>query len=62
MPPVLPADNHVHSQWSYDTFGRVPKAGESRQIDGFRIVVERVRRRRIERVYFERIAAEAPAE
>jgi len=46
----------------YDTFGRVPKAGESRQIDGFRIVVERVRRRRIERVYFERIAAEAPAE
>jgi len=40
----------------YDAFGRVPQAGESKQIDGFRVVVERIRRRRIERVYFERIA------
>ena len=40
----------------YDAFGRVPQAGESKQIDGFRMVVERIRRRRIERVYFERIA------
>jgi CBS domain containing-hemolysin-like protein len=40
----------------YTLFGRVPKAGESFTRGGFRIVVERVRRRRIERVYFERIA------
>ncbi|HEY8174968.1 MAG TPA: hemolysin family protein [Gemmatimonadaceae bacterium] len=39
----------------YDTFGRVPRPGESKRIDGFRVVVERVRRRRIERVYFERL-------
>jgi histidinol-phosphatase (PHP family) len=25
---VLPADNHVHSQWSYDTFGRVSMVDE----------------------------------
>ncbi len=45
----------------YSLFGRVPKAGESLVHQGFRIVVERVRRRRIERVYFERLTA-APAE
>jgi len=38
----------------YDAFGRVPRPGETKQLDGFRVVVERVRRRRIERVYFER--------
>ena len=38
----------------YDAFGRVPRAGESKRIDGYKVVVERVRRRRIERVYFER--------
>ncbi|HEY9230349.1 MAG TPA: hemolysin family protein, partial [Gemmatimonadaceae bacterium] len=36
-------------------FGRVPRSGESVMHAGFRIVVERVRRRRIERVYFERL-------
>ena len=25
---VLPADNHVHSQWSYDTFGRTSMVAE----------------------------------
>jgi magnesium and cobalt exporter, CNNM family len=40
----------------YWLFGRVPKAGDSILHGGFRIVVERVRRRRIERVYFERLA------
>src|SRR4029077_15123569 len=39
----------------YDAFGRVPVAGESRVMRGFKVVVERVRRRRIERVYFERL-------
>jgi putative hemolysin len=39
----------------YALFGRVPKSGESITHAGFRIVVERVHRRRIERVYFERL-------
>ena len=39
----------------YHLFGRVPRAGEALERDGFRIIVERVRRRRIERVYFERL-------
>ena len=38
----------------YDAFGRVPRAGEATRIGGFLVIVERVRRRRIERVYFER--------
>jgi putative hemolysin len=37
----------------YKAFGRVPRAGEATRIDGFRVVVERIRRRRVERVYFE---------
>ncbi|HVZ76676.1 MAG TPA: hemolysin family protein [Gemmatimonadaceae bacterium] len=48
----------------YDVFKRVPRAGDELQLEGFRIVVERVRRRRVERVYFERLvpahAAEEP--
>ena len=39
----------------YETFGRVPRAGESAVIGSYRMVVERVRVRRIERVYFERV-------
>jgi CBS domain containing-hemolysin-like protein len=39
----------------YELFGRVPRGGEVATHNGFRIVVERVRRRRIERVYFERV-------
>jgi putative hemolysin len=39
----------------YSLFGRVPRSGEQLIHSGFRIVVERVRRRRIERVYFERL-------
>ena len=46
----------------YDAFGRVPRAGESRVVDGFRLVVERVRMRRIERVYLERLSAPGEAE
>jgi CBS domain containing-hemolysin-like protein len=38
----------------YETFGRVPRAGEAASIGAYRMVVERVRGRRIERVYFER--------
>lgn len=41
----------------YELFGRVPRSGESMKHRGFRIVVERVKRRRIERVYFERLDA-----
>jgi CBS domain containing-hemolysin-like protein len=38
----------------YEHLGRVPRAGERFALHGFTVVVERVRRRRIERVYFER--------
>lgn len=34
--------------------GRVPRAGETLFVDGFRLIVERVVRRKVERVYFER--------
>ncbi len=39
----------------YELFGRVPRAGESVHVGNYRLVVERVRRRRVERVYFERL-------
>ena len=39
----------------YERLGRVPAAGEQMTIDGFRVVVERVVRRRVRRVYFERL-------
>ena len=38
----------------YSALGRVPRAGEELTLDGFRVVVERVDRRRVTRVYFER--------
>ena len=34
---------------------RVPRAGEEFVLGGFRVVVERVVRRRVQRVYFERL-------
>jgi putative hemolysin len=37
----------------YDLLGRVPRSGEELVIDNFRVVVERVVKRRIQRVYFE---------
>ncbi len=46
----------------YETFGRVPRAGESAIVGSYRMVVERVRGRRIERVYFERVSPEPPME
>ncbi|MES2177782.1 MAG: hemolysin family protein [Gemmatimonadota bacterium] len=39
----------------YETFGRVPRAGESKVIGSYKLVVERVRGRRIERVHFARV-------
>jgi putative hemolysin len=41
----------------FSTLGRVPKAGEQLRIGPFRVVVERVVRRRIRRVFFERVEA-----
>ncbi len=38
----------------YTVLGRVPRSGEELTVDGFRVVVERVERRRVTRVYFER--------
>ena len=43
----------------YELFGRVPRAGETVQVGSYRLVVERVRRRRVERVYFERLHPQA---
>ena len=43
----------------YETFGRVPRPGEAIVLGAYKLVVERVRRRRIERVYFERLPAHA---
>jgi CBS domain containing-hemolysin-like protein len=37
----------------YSALGRVPRSGEELTLDGFRVVVERVERRRVRRVYFE---------
>jgi putative hemolysin len=39
----------------YETFGRVPRPGETVKLGSYKMVIERVRRRRIERVYFERV-------
>jgi CBS domain containing-hemolysin-like protein len=41
----------------YQHLGRVPRNGEQFTLGGFRVIVERVRRRKIERVYFERVPA-----
>jgi len=38
----------------YSALGRVPRPGEELTLDGFRVVVERVERRRVTQVYFER--------
>jgi CBS domain containing-hemolysin-like protein len=46
----------------YAELGHVPSPGEELRIDGFRVVVEQVHRRRITRVYFERSSREPAAE
>ncbi len=38
----------------YEVLGRVPRAGEEFTLGSYRVVVEQVRRRRVERVYFEK--------
>jgi putative hemolysin len=40
--------------WVFERLGRVPQPGEEFIADGFRVVVERVRRRAVDRVYLER--------
>ncbi len=39
----------------YELLGRVPRSGEELELHGYRVVVERVVRRRVHRVYFERL-------
>jgi len=41
----------------YSTLGRVPRPGDELTLDGFKVVVERVERRRVTSVRFERVAA-----
>ncbi|GAC1516343.1 MAG: hypothetical protein NVS1B4_10820 [Gemmatimonadaceae bacterium] len=43
----------------YEILGRVPRAGERMRVAGFLFVIERVRRRSIERVYIERLTTAA---
>ena len=38
----------------FELLGHVPRAGEELHLEGFRVVVERVVRRRVDRLYFER--------
>ncbi len=45
----------------YSQLGRVPRAGETFEIEGFRVVVEQVQRRKVKRVYFERVAQREPS-
>lgn len=45
-----------------EILGRVPKAGESLEVSGYKLVVERVVRRRVERVYLEPLTTRAPQE
>jgi magnesium and cobalt exporter, CNNM family len=40
--------------WVFERLGRLPQPGEEFIADGFRVVVERVRRRAVDRVYLER--------
>lgn len=46
----------------YSELGRVPKPGEEFRIEGFRVVVEQIVKRRIRRVYFERLTEAAPVD
>ncbi len=46
----------------YATLGRVPRPGEEFTLGHFRVIVEQVRRRRVKRVYFERLEAMAGRE
>jgi putative hemolysin len=41
-------------------FGRVPRSGESLDLQGYRVTVEQVVRRRVRRVSVQRLAAEVP--
>lgn len=43
----------------YEHFGRAPKQGESFQMNGYRVTVDRVERRRLQRVMFERVDSKA---
>lgn len=47
---------------AYELFGRIPRAGESVDYRAWRLVVERVRGRRVERVFLERLPVAVGAE
>lgn len=47
---------------AYELFDGVPEPGEDITVAGFRVVVERMKGRRIERVYFERLSRDAGEE
>jgi putative hemolysin len=41
-------------------FGRVPRTGEAIDLQGYRLVVEQVMRRRVRRIAIQRVAEVAP--
>lgn len=47
---------------AYALFGRVPRPGDAVEVDGFRMVVEQMARRRIKRVHIERLVPLQPNE
>lgn len=46
----------------YSELGRVPRPSEELRVAGFRVVVEQVEQRRVQRVYFERLPVETAKE
>lgn len=46
----------------YELLGRVPRAGEQLDVNGFRVIVEKVVRRKVARVFLERRHAPLPAD
>ena len=58
-PALTWEDGQTVGGWVDQRVGRVPGNGETWEIGRFRLVVERVRRRRVERVYLERVRERA---
>jgi CBS domain containing-hemolysin-like protein len=52
--PIVHPDVSTVGGLVYSVLGRVPRAGEELTLDGYRVVVERVDRRRVTRVTFQR--------
>ncbi len=56
--PISDEEVSTVGGWVYQELGRVPKPGEEFRFGQYRVVVEKVERRRVHRVYFERTDGE----